>query len=112
MTDEERALRIEISIAHHVAYGIEMDQQRAQVFLNDTAGVPIEIFRQACKWSRQSHEGNFPPTVGQVVRAAVEIEWERNPTRFRNVNGGAMSHPRWYRRMKAGKPAMFAVQIA
>jgi hypothetical protein len=114
MTERERALRIEACYEHHIAYGIKIqeDDARAKIFLNDLAGVPIEIFREACRWARQNHEGNFPPTAGQVIKAAVDIEWARDPTRYRNVNGGAPAHPRWWLRMRAGRPAKYAVQIA
>jgi hypothetical protein len=109
LTEEERALRISRCIEHHLAYGIriEDDDQRARAFLNDTACIPIEIFHSAMRVSRQTHEGNFPPTAGQVIHTARAIEWERDPGRFRNNTVGGLASPVWYQRMRAGKSPQF-----
>ena len=108
LTDEERAVRIARSMEHHFAYGlrVEDDDQRMRAFLNDTACIPLEIFHAALRVSRQTHAGNFPPTAGQVIHTARSIEWEREPLQY-HVDQGGIPDPRWYQRMKAGKPPQF-----
>jgi hypothetical protein len=107
LTEEERALRITRCIEHHLAYGlrIEDDDQRSRAFLNDTACIPIGIFHSAMRVSRQTHTGNFPPTAGQVIQAACNIEWERDVGK--HVNPSGVGSPRWYRRMLAGHAPSF-----
>lgn len=109
MTEQERALRIAHCFEHHLAYGIriEDDKERAKAFLNDTAPIPITLFHASLRRARQTHEGNFPPTAGQVIHQARALEWERDPNRYRSIQNGQMASPIWYRRMLRGSPPMY-----
>lgn len=109
MTDGEAQARRAVIIEHHAVYGIEIaqDPMRLGTYQRDTAGIPLDIYLEAHRWARQRHQGSFPPTVGQVVRAAVELQWSRDPDRYRSEQSGEIAHPRWYQRMRAGRQPLF-----
>ncbi len=116
MTESERKYRVAIVYQHHLAYGMNPEEKsndpRVKCFLNETCPIPIEILKAAFMLSRQLHTGQWPPTQGAVVEAAVRIEWDRAPDYYRAPNGGSMAKPRWHKRMTAGRPAMYAVRVA
>jgi hypothetical protein len=82
---------------HFACYGITPDDLRLKAFLNDTLPIPLGLYRRALRASRQAHEGNFPPTQGQVIAIAHTIH--------KDAAGGAPA--RWHWRMKTGKPPEF-----
>lgn len=69
------------------------------MIVDDTAPIPLYLLGQAMQLSRQLHEGNFPPTTGQIISAAKAICLASEPDRYTSSQGHKGS-PRWFRKMK------------
>ena len=96
MGEQERELRYGFAVEHFVAYGlrIEDDDARLRGFLNDTAAIPMRLYRAALRSSRQASDSGFPPSCGQVIHAARVISLHGQDKTY---------YPRWFRRLVAGK---------
>lgn len=118
MTDDEAQARALLVLEHFIAagYGADTDEARQRVYLNDTANIPIEIFGQALRVSRQTAEKDGMVPCGEVIRRAVKLHklrliQIRDPERYRRLQGG-MSGPEWYNRMIKGQRAQSTNLIA
>ena len=94
----ELAERTTLAMAHLVGYGLSKDAARVAVVVSDTAEIPLTLLEPAMRLSRQTHDSNFPPTVGQIISCAKEICLKADPERYRLDSGGQRA-PRWYTAM-------------
>lgn len=89
-------------MAHMLPFGIERDDKRCAVMLSDTGPIPLKTLPHALQMARQLSESSWPPTCGDVIRCAVKIEQEENPTKYRTALG-QMRSPGWLRALRKGK---------
>ncbi len=99
ITEQEADERDVLAISHLLNWGFENDAQRIEVIVNDTAPVPLDLLGPAMKLSRQTHEGNWPPTTGQIIKAARDICIASDRARYTSPQGHIGS-PRWFSDMK------------
>jgi hypothetical protein len=109
MTPDESEARYLLIEQHHYAYGAKPDSARFHCFYDDTLFIPIELFEDALRLSRQINPGTWAPPPGQVIEAACKMCWQKDPTQYRSIGGG-LSRPRWYQQMLRGAPALPAPQ--
>ncbi len=94
----ELAERTALAMSHLIGYGLSKDAARVAILTSDTAEIPLTLLEPAMRLSRQTHDSNFPPTVGQIVSCAKEICLKADPDRYRLDSGGQRA-PRWYTAM-------------
>ncbi len=90
--------RTALAMSHLIGYGFSKDAARVAVVVSDTAEIPLTLLEHAMRLSRQIHDSNFPPTVGQIISCAKEICLKADPERYRLDSGGQRA-PRWYTAM-------------
>ena len=83
---------------HLVGYGLSKDPARVACVVKDTELIPLNLLETAMRLSRQMHDGNFPPAVGQIVSVAKKIDQTTRPER--SLIDGSLRAPDWYRAMK------------
>ena len=92
MDDRERVLRIGSLERMFQAYGKEPGELQLRLMGNLTKHIPASVFKQACELACLQTKGSFPPGVGDVVAAALELA----PGEY--TPGQGKSKPRWHQR--------------
>jgi hypothetical protein len=92
MDKRERALRAGSLEEMHQTFGRALGEAQLRLMGNLTKHVPAAIFREACQLACINTRGGFPPGVGDVVAAALELA----PGGY--TPGQGLSKPRWHQR--------------